>query len=425
MYSFSIEAFLREGDGLSKGTRLIGELIYDYRKSRRYTLPHLSTLSGIPKGTISKIERGETKHPELTTILALTSSLSIPYSDVVGHYIVTERRKNVLKRLLMEAIQRSESTVIEKIAARFLQCDSEDSYDLVEELYIMTEAVTDNTIRLTLFALIAKYAREHGVQPYVAKAFFQTYLIERNDFSRLEQTFHTGIYLLNYIDFFPEEEKALIHFKLGFHAYALQMHEKSIELLSAVVEEYKSDPLTRARALLLTSNSYYYLGNYFLAEHYMHECNKYSFKEIQENIKLNEACILGKKGHIEQAISQLLICLQQSSSDQTIHIINELFELYLHNKDLVSINMLLKKYESQIINTEYKTPFKKSELALYFKLKAGYYIQLKKYEEAIDCFMLSILHYIGVDSRVRANDCFNLILFILPKWAQQQVDEST
>lgn len=214
MYSFSIEAFLREGDGLSKGTRLIGELIYDYRKSRRYTLPHLSTLSGIPKGTISKIERGETKHPELTTILALTNSLSIPYSDVVGYYIVTERRKNVLKRLLMEAIQRSESTVIEKIAARFLQCDSEDSYDLVEELYIMTEAVTDNTIRLTLFALIAKYAREHGIQPYVAKAFFQTYLIERNDFSRLEQTFHTGIYLLNYIVFFSRRGESAYLFQI-------------------------------------------------------------------------------------------------------------------------------------------------------------------------------------------------------------------
>jgi len=400
--------FLKEGDGLSREDRLLGELIYDYRKRLRYSLQHLSVLSGIPKGTISKIERGETKHPELTTVLALASPLSIPYTVVLSHYIVTERRKNVLQHLLMEAIQRGESTVIEKVATRFLQCDSDDSYDLLGELYSITETVTDNTIKLGLFALITKYAREHGMQPYIAKALFQTYLIERNDFSKLELTFHTGTYLLNYINFFPEEEKALFHFKLGFHAYALQMYEKSIELFSAVVKDYKSDQLTKARALLLTCNSYYYLGDYFLAEQYMFDCKKYSFKEIQENIKLNEACILGRKGHVNQAISQLLICLEQASTNDAIHVVNELLELYLKINNIDAAGQLIKD-ELRILDAEYKTPFKKSELALYHKLKAGYYILLKKYENAVECYIKSAILYSEISAHKSSSECFYLM----------------
>ncbi|WP_019421987.1 helix-turn-helix domain-containing protein [Paenibacillus sp. OSY-SE] len=404
--------------------RRVGELIHDHRKRARYTLHQLSALSGVPKGTISKIERGETKHPELGTVLALSSPLSIPYADVVSHYIVTERRKTVLQQMLLEAIQTGDVKVIEKIAVRFLQCDGEDSYDLIEELYSMTESVTDVTVRLGLFEIITKYAREHGIQPYVAKALFQTYLMERNDFSKLDLTFHTGTYLLHYINFFSEEDKALLHFKLGFHAYALQLYEKCIQLCIAVIKEYTSDRLTKARALLLICNSYYYLGDYFLAEQYLYECKKYPFPEIQENIKLNEAAIQGKKGNRDHAILQLKICLDQSSPNTAIHVINELLELYLQNKDIEAIEHLIGD-ETRILNADYHTPFKKSELALYFKLKAGYLIIKKRFEDAIDCYMLSALHYVDVNARIRANDCFNLIVFILPVWARQQVVESS
>ncbi|WP_374019618.1 helix-turn-helix transcriptional regulator [Paenibacillus thiaminolyticus] len=408
---------------MSSEQRLVGELIYEYRKKARYTLRQLSDLSGIPKGTISKIERGETRRPELATVLALTSPLSIPYADVVVHYLVMERRKSVLQPMLQEAIRTGDVEVIEKIAVRFLECDGADSYDLTAELYHMTESITDVTVRLGLFELITNYAREHGIQPYLAKALFQTYLIQRNDFSKLDLTFHTGTYLLNYINFFSEEDKALLHFKLGFHAYALQLYDKCIELCIPVGKKYKTDHLTQARALLLICNSYYYLGDYFLAEQYLYECKKYPFAEIQENVALNEACIAGRKGNSKQAISQLLICLEQSPPKNAIHVVNELLELYLQDQNIDAIEQLIDD-ESRILNADYNTPFKKSELALYFKLKAGYYILLKKYEDAIDCYTLSVLHYIDVDSRIRANDCFNLIVFILPKWAQQQIVKS-
>lgn len=400
--------FLKEGDDLSKEDRLVGELIYNYRKRLRYTLQHLSELSGIPKGTISRIERGETKHPELTTVLALTSSLSIPYLDVLSHYIVTERRKNVLQQLLVEAVQKGDSKVIENIAVRFLECDSEDSYDLVEELYRMTESLTDNTIKLRLFKLITKYAREHGILPYVAKALFQKYLIERNDLSKLESTYHKGMYILHYINFFSDEDKGIVHLKLGYHAYVLQLYEKCIQLCNIVVKELTCDRLMKARARLLICNSYYYLGEYFLAEQHLVECKKYPFDEIQENVKLNEAAILGRKGDTEQAIAQLRICLDQSPPNNAIHIINELLVLYLQIKDINSMEILLKD-ETRILNAKFDTPFKKSELALYFKLKAEYYILIRNYGEAVNCFIESAIRYTGVSAYKDSNECFYLL----------------
>ncbi|RJG17891.1 helix-turn-helix transcriptional regulator [Paenibacillus thiaminolyticus] len=397
---------------MSSEQRLVGELIYEYRKKARYTLRQLSDLSGIPKGTISKIERGETKRPELATVLALTSPLSIPYADVVSHYLVMERRKSFLQPMLQEAIRTGDIEVMVKIAARFLECDGADSYDLTAELYHMTESITDVTVRLGLFELITNYAREHGIQPYLAKALFQTYLIQRNDFSKLDLTFHTGTYLLNYINFFSEEDKALLHFKLGFHAYALQLYEKCIELCIPVGKKYKSDHLTQARALLLICNSYYYLGDYFLAEQYLYECKKYPFAEIQENVKLTEACIVGRKGNSKQAISQLFICLEQSSPNNTIHVINELLELYLLIQDIDAIEQLIEN-ESRILNAEYNTPFKKSELALYFKLKAGYYILMKQYEDAIDCYIKSAILYSEISAFKDSNECFYLLFKLL------------
>ena len=404
--------------------RRVGELIHDHRKRAGFTLHQLSALSGVPKGTISKIERGETKHPELDTVLALSSPLSISYEDVVNHYVVMEKRKNILHHMLLEAVRVSDMNIIAKVAARFLECDGVDSYDLVEELYNITGSVTDVTIKLGLFELIAKYAREHGIQPFVAKALFQKYLIERNDFSKLDLTFQAGTYLLLYVNFLSEEEKVLLHFKLGFHAYALQLYEKCIHLCTYIIKENDSDRLTKARALLLICNSYYYLGEYFMAEQYLCECKKYPFPEIQENIKLNEAAIQGKKGNRDHAISQLKICLAQSSPNTAIHVINELLELYLQNKDIEAIEHLIGD-ETRILNAHYHTPFKKSELALYFKLKACYFILIKQYEDAIDCYMLSALHYVDVNARIRANDCFNLIVFILPIWARQQVVASS
>ncbi|MFW5437864.1 helix-turn-helix domain-containing protein [Paenibacillus apiarius] len=128
---------LKEGDDMGSELRRVGELIHDYRKRARYTLHQLSALSGIPKGTISKIERGETKHPELDTVLALSSPLLISYEDVVNHYVVMEKRKNILHHMLLEAVRVSDMNIIEKVAARFLECDGVDRKNRILKMKLL------------------------------------------------------------------------------------------------------------------------------------------------------------------------------------------------------------------------------------------------------------------------------------------------
>ncbi|EHQ60829.1 DNA-binding protein [Paenibacillus dendritiformis C454] len=404
---------LGEGDKMDFERRSIGEIIRLNRKRQELTLAELSALSGIPKGTISKIERGETRHPELDTVLAITSCLSISYTEVIAHYVNMERRVDVLHRILLDIIGFPDTAgAIEKVALRFLECQGIDSYELTGKLYDITLTIENVETRLALFELISSFARNHGIQPFVAKSLFQKYLIEREDFRKLDLTFQSGIYILNYINFLSMEERVLLHFKLGFHAYALQYYEKCINLCSYVTKERESDKLTKARALLLICNSYYYLGDYFMAEQYLGECKKFPFDEIQQNIKLNEAAIQGKKGNTDIAIMKLEACLEQSSPNSAIHIINELLELCLQRKDIHSLEKLIGK-ESQIINVPYSTPFKKSELALYFKLKAGYLILIQQYDKAIDCYIRSALIYSEIRAYKRANDCFYSIFLQL------------
>ncbi|MFD3270344.1 helix-turn-helix domain-containing protein [Paenibacillus dendritiformis] len=84
----------------------MGELIHKYRRSQNMTLAQLSDLSGIPKGTISRIENEEVKRPEFGTIQPLASSLGIPFEEVVERYIEIDKRSHSLLEILKSAISR-------------------------------------------------------------------------------------------------------------------------------------------------------------------------------------------------------------------------------------------------------------------------------------------------------------------------------
>lgn len=54
----------------------IGEFIQDTRRASNIKLTQLSELSGIPKGTISRIENGEVKRPQFSTVHPLAKALT-------------------------------------------------------------------------------------------------------------------------------------------------------------------------------------------------------------------------------------------------------------------------------------------------------------------------------------------------------------
>ncbi|MCY9578740.1 helix-turn-helix transcriptional regulator [Paenibacillus alvei] len=63
--------------------KTIGELIQDTRRASNMTLTQLSELSGINKGTISRIENGDVKRPEFSTAYPLATALGIPFETLL------------------------------------------------------------------------------------------------------------------------------------------------------------------------------------------------------------------------------------------------------------------------------------------------------------------------------------------------------
>ncbi|MFW5436725.1 helix-turn-helix domain-containing protein [Paenibacillus apiarius] len=54
-------------------------------------------MTGVSKGTISKIENGETKRPDFKMIHALASAYNIPFSNIVELYLSVEKRADILR----------------------------------------------------------------------------------------------------------------------------------------------------------------------------------------------------------------------------------------------------------------------------------------------------------------------------------------
>ncbi|EHQ59276.1 helix-turn-helix domain-containing protein [Paenibacillus dendritiformis] len=85
----------------------IGEIIQCYRRNRGMTQTQLSELTGIHKGTISKIENGDVKRPKYKTIRPLAETLQIPLETWVELHITVDKRADTLLFVLQDVIQHS------------------------------------------------------------------------------------------------------------------------------------------------------------------------------------------------------------------------------------------------------------------------------------------------------------------------------
>ncbi|WP_409177071.1 hypothetical protein [Brevibacillus fortis] len=156
-------------------------------------------------------------------------------------------------------------------------------------------------------------------------------------------------------------------------------------------------------------NSHFYSGDYELAEKYLELFSHYSYPHVTETVKVMEGAINGKKGNLNLAITQLQACLSGATDNNIIHIVNELFELYLKSNDFHSIENLL-KYEGQMNNVNIRTPFKKTELAYYFRLKGDYKMRLGLIRDAADSYLKATLEYAKVSAHEKGYECVNQIL---------------
>ncbi|MCM3288724.1 helix-turn-helix domain-containing protein [Paenibacillus sp. MER 180] len=132
----------------------IGELIHTYRHKQGMALSQLTTLTGIHKATISKIENGEVRRPEYATIQPLARALNVPLKEFIELYVTVERRAEPLLRVLKDVLQQGENAaLVRTVGAAFLASTSDDSYTLVEQLHDFSTTVELKTMRLTLYQL--------------------------------------------------------------------------------------------------------------------------------------------------------------------------------------------------------------------------------------------------------------------------------
>nr|WP_275581916.1 helix-turn-helix transcriptional regulator [Brevibacillus fulvus] len=380
-----------------------------YRQQAKLSLSALEKLTGVRKGVISKIETGDTKHPEFKTIKPIARALEIPYEKLIEHYVEIEQRSDILQELLLDAIELSNEALIEKVATRFLQTPSIDTFSALQRLYDLTENVAETHIKSLLFRVIVNYSRERGVQEYVAKGTFQIYLIERDDFTRLDKTYQTSRYMLYYKDFLSFDERILLHYKLGVHAYNLRYYEDCVELCQYVLQHDVTNSKVKADSTFALCNSYYYLGEYQLAERYLDEYSRYSYPGVSENIKLLKAVMLWKKGNTGAAAKQLNECLNKAGEHVLLHVVNQLFELYMQIHDWTGIESLF-QHEATIQRLPLLTPFKHAEYAHYHRLKGDYYCQQKKYEQAVDPYLQAALTYGNINDHKQSYECINQVL---------------
>ncbi|WP_068794300.1 helix-turn-helix domain-containing protein [Brevibacillus laterosporus] len=385
----------------------LGELIKRKREDLGISLSEVSRKTGISKGGISKIENGETKGPELSTLKPIADVLEIPYEEIIEYCIRAEYRYDVYDDLLEEAIEIANPSLIDKVAIKFLENIKHETDSALEHLERFADSSTNNDTKVTLYNTIVKYSRHHGIPQYIAKGLLKKYLIEREDLKHLEESFKVGEEVLHYVDFLSQEEKVSFYYRMALHAHNINKFEQCIELGQAGFKEDLNIGELRERVALAICNSYTLMGDYKSAEE-----NLLIFENVSpfiaERSKIIRANIYFGREEYQKVIPILQEFLEKATDDTRIHIVNDLLESYMNLNDTNSIYKLLK--EENALSFSVKTPHKHREIGRYYKLKGEWLINIEKAEEGVDSYLKSILSYQQINAYEDINRCMGAVL---------------
>ncbi|MBD8500919.1 helix-turn-helix domain-containing protein [Paenibacillus arenosi] len=374
------------------------DMIRHRRSNLELTMDKLAEKASIRKSTISKIENGEVRKPEYKTIKSLAEALDISYDDYIGIYISLERNAEVMLDILQEAISTSKSIfLITDIATKYLELPHLDSYDAIKQMFITANHVNDTSIRFALFKTITKYSRSHGVMPFIAQGMYKTYMIERNDFTQLENSYQTGKSVLSYADFLNEDDQIIFYFSLANHSYSLLRYNDCLDYCKIVSEIDQTNSQYRAHVTFLMCNCHYYLKNYETSKMFLAEYNNYSFEFVQGNVNFMTGCINGRSGKVDLGIQQLEQYLKVTSEFNLVYVVTMLLELYLIKCDLGASRRLL-EYEVAMKDSlidKYTTPDKKARMAYFYQL-AGNALVSQDVEVAFDFYLKSASKYMEI-----------------------------
>lgn len=389
----------------------LGNLIKNYRQKAGMTIKQLNYSSNVDRGNLSRIESGDVKRPCLETVQKLSSVLKIPSGEMVKEYLQVEGRADVLFAFLDDLIQKNDISMIPKVATKILQSSSKKSEDLIEMLYEKATNLENPAAKLPLYQLISRYSTDHGIMSYIAKGLLQAYLIERDDFPKFRSTYASGKGVLFFKNCLSSEEKGLMYYKLGVHAFYLCLFEESVDLGIKALDSKIEDDVMRANTIYFVCNCYFYLGNYEKTEEYLAQYKEYSLPKVKENTKITESMLHSANGNYQLAISILQDSLPCCGDDTLLHVVNHLITLYLKVNDLPKIQDLI-QLEGRLLTITFTTPFQKAELAHYFKLRGNYFILTGRIESGIDSYLEAAIRYAKVDFSIEESVCLEQIMNI-------------
>ncbi|QQE74401.1 helix-turn-helix transcriptional regulator [Brevibacillus composti] len=387
----------------------IGDVIKKYREQSNQSISLLAKVSGVSKGVISKVESGETKRPELKTIMPIAKTLGIPIAEIIEHYIEIDERPDVLLELIHEAIQLTNIPLVTKVALRFLQTSYEESHVLIERLYNFVVSLTDKSYQLPLYDVIIKYARERGMQRFLARGLMQKFLLQMHDLEKLEESFRLGEEALHYTDFLDQEERVNLYYQMAFQAHDLKKYEKCIEFGKMGHAEDTTNNETKERVAWAICNSYFRMNNILGLEEHLRMYEELGYRFVIERLKYYKAIILSNKEQYDEAIPLLRECVSEATKINRLHRVNILMETLLKINATDAIRELIEHEENNFVY-DFTTPYNFSELGRYFRQKAAFYINQGSFDDGVEAYLQSMHYFAKINSRKDIMECSEEIL---------------
>ncbi|MCP3776453.1 helix-turn-helix transcriptional regulator [Paenibacillus sp. MZ04-78.2] len=388
----------------------IADFIFQLRKANNLTYAELEELTGVSRSVLNRIERGETKRLEFKNLKAVAIAFPAHYSEIMECYLEEESRINTLFEVLEEVTTCEECfLLVPKVAVRILESHSVETEEALQRLFDFTQTVTDNSLKVTLYTSIIKFSRERGVPHYVAKGLLQKYLIERNDLKQLEESFQVGQEILHYTSFLSREGKITVYFRMALHAYAIKKFEECIQLCEKGLLLEEEDTGLKAKAYLAMINSFSQLGDYESVERHLNIFEKMRNDFVVVPAKATRALTKARKKEYDVAIPLLRKYLGELGKEYSLHIADELLEIYFQLGDLESIAEILEK-EEELLPEHPQTPHKYITVGRFHRYKGFYHLSKGLLDDGIENYVKSLKAFGYVSAMKEKDDCMQELL---------------
>ncbi|MFS0554979.1 helix-turn-helix domain-containing protein [Brevibacillus sp. 179-C9.3 HS] len=389
--------------------KTFGNVLKSYREKANLTLAELSNKTEISTATISKIETDSLTRPNMRNVIALAKELKIPLYQAITPYLDKIKRIETLEFLLEIALEQENTILIQKVALRLLECPKNNTFLSLDYLYQLACNMEKVELRVAIYDIISHYSREHGIPVYLARSLFQKYMIRRENFKELDQTYIEGKELLHYMGYLHREERILAYYKLGVHAWCRRLYEECIQLCKQGIDQDPSQSEKKAAAILTIISSYMELGDYILAIVHLDKYEEFNFPQVRKNAQYLRAKLYVKTEKFTKAIPALQECLERQDQNDRLPIANDLLAIYLTMNDKEGMQNIFLT-ESTFLPAVPNTPSKYEQLGLYYRAKGVFYLQQDSEELGVNSLIESLTYYGKIGALEEVNQSFTTLL---------------